>query len=151
MLVFDLQLCHFQVAIKRICDFCQHCNDDIGSIIVVIVYRAQFILGIVGHFENYFLCFSIRLETSFNLLTVAANSAFVYPTPMWKKKNQTQEEKRGFKFDPLPDITAFELATILPLIVQKGSLEWLEQNVDRLPPECRRHISIIPPSDKVAD
>jgi hypothetical protein len=50
--------------------------------------------------------------------------------------------RREFMFTPQQDITAYELAKLLPLILQKHDPEELERKLQGLPPEIMRHVTI---------
>lgn len=49
-----------------------------------------------------------------------------------------------YHFNPQPDITAYELSLLLPLIIDKDerykSIEELEDRLRKMPPEIMRHI-----------
>jgi hypothetical protein len=57
--------------------------------------------------------------------------------------------KRKYKFAPLPDITAYEVAKIVPLMIPnpyahiiKDYERRFQENIMALPPECFRHILV---------
>lgn len=49
--------------------------------------------------------------------------------------------KRGYEFTPQRDITAFELADILHVIVRDRFSRDLEKQLAELSDECRRHFT----------
>lgn len=49
-----------------------------------------------------------------------------------------------YRFEPQPDITAYELSRLLVIILRRyDSVLELAREVEALPPECRRHIAEI--------
>lgn len=48
-------------------------------------------------------------------------------------------DTRSWRFDPEPDITAYELARLLPLVTDTYGAS-LALAIDGLPPEVRRHV-----------
>lgn len=60
----------------------------------------------------------------------------------WFSRNKPKEPV--YIFDPLPDITAYELAKILPMTIPEPyrSIETLTAMFQALPSECRRHIKV---------
>ena len=51
-------------------------------------------------------------------------------------------------FDPQPDITAYELAQLVPLLIPSRFRD-IEKAVEKLPSECKRHVRM--GSNEVAD
>ena len=66
----------------------------------------------------------------------------------WKKKKP--EPKLEYRFDPQPDITAYELAKLLPLILHRDTAEGFRKQMESLPTGCGRHIAI-DGSDQITD
>ena len=52
---------------------------------------------------------------------------------------------KRYQFNPQSDITAYELALLMPLLVPNGwkTLEILGEQIGKLPPEVKRHINVI--------
>jgi hypothetical protein len=52
------------------------------------------------------------------------------------------EEIRIYVYEPKPDITAYELAELIRIVLMKGAThEELAKKINDLPPMCRRHIA----------
>ena len=52
------------------------------------------------------------------------------------------EEIKQYRFTPLPDITAYELSLLLPLIFnKKAGIKHHEEKLKQMPPEIMRHIT----------
>lgn len=52
------------------------------------------------------------------------------------------KEPRSFTYAPLPDITAFELALLLEVVMTSVMRGDLDAAYERLPPEAKRHLRI---------
>lgn len=50
------------------------------------------------------------------------------------------------KFQPQPDITAYELAQIVRGFLMAGPITIPAENWDRIPPEARRHLALQDPA-----
>ena len=52
---------------------------------------------------------------------------------------------RSYNFNPQPDITAYELALLLPLLRTRHvrTMEEMGEKLSKMPPEIMRHIRIV--------
>ena len=50
------------------------------------------------------------------------------------------EARKGMMWKPQPDITAYELAKLLPLLICQHYPDGFAKMVESLPPECLRHL-----------
>ena len=68
------------------------------------------------------------------------------PFKHWFRQDNQPKIRRAFLFEPQPDITAYELAKLMPLMQWSGvyrTKKMLADKIDALPPECKRHIKIM--------
>jgi hypothetical protein len=65
------------------------------------------------------------------------------------QRAQPKERKPTFRFDPQPDITAYELALLMPALIPLPFRD-LAKTIEALPDACRRHIRDITDSEEVA-
>lgn len=53
-------------------------------------------------------------------------------------------EIRGYKFNPQPDITAYELALLLPLMQPRyGGVKDVTEKLSKMPPTIMRHVTVL--------
>ena len=64
---------------------------------------------------------------------------------------RANKESVQFVFDPQPDITAFELAKLMPLLIP-DRFRNIPKFISGLPDQCKRHIrALTSDSEKVAE
>lgn len=60
---------------------------------------------------------------------------------MWWTKKKTTQIKQTYIYDPMPDITAYEVAKIVPYLIP-SMYSPPSKLIEQLPMECLRHIKI---------